>query len=129
MKMAGLPLWTDRKVEGLVGNLLRAGVLLAALVVFCGAVVYLARHGGEPADYRVFHGEPSQLRTIPGVLREAAAFQGRGIIQLGLLLLIATPVARVALSIFGFAAERDRMYVGFATIVLVILLSSLFGWS
>jgi uncharacterized membrane protein len=62
-------------------------------------------------------------------VREAAAFQGRGIIQLGLLLLIATPVARVALSIFGFAAERDRMYVGFATIVLVILLSSLFGWS
>ncbi len=125
--MIGLPVWTDRKVEDLVGNLLRAGVFLAALVVFSGAVVYLARHGREPADYRVFHGEPNQLRTIPGVLREAFAFQGRGIIQLGLLLLIATPVARVVLSIVGFAAERDRMYVGFATIVLVILLYSLFG--
>ena len=90
-------------------------------------VVYLARHGSEPTDYRVFHGEPNQLRTIPGALREAFAFQGRGIIQLGLLLLIATPVARVVLSILGFAAERDRMYVGFATIVLVILLYSLFG--
>jgi len=125
--MLGLPVWTDRKVEDLVGNLLRAGVFLAALVVFSGAVVYLARHGREPADYRVFHGEPNQLRTIPGVLREAFAFQGRGIIQLGLLLLIATPVARVVLSIVGFAAERDRVYVGFATIVLVILLYSLFG--
>lgn len=127
MKMPGLPVWTDRQVEDLVGNLLRAGVSLATVIVFCGAVVYLARHGGEPADYRVFHGEPNPLRTIPGVLREALALQGRGIIQLGLLWLIATPVARVVLSIVGFAAERDRMYVGFASIVLVILLYSLFG--
>jgi uncharacterized membrane protein len=127
--MSGLPRWTDRKVEDLIGNLLRAGVLLSAFVVFCGGVVYLTRHGNEPADYRVFHGEPSDLRTIPGVLREALSFQGRGIIQLGLLLLIATPVSRVALSILGFAAERDRMYVGFAAIVLVILLYSLFGSS
>ena len=129
MRALGLPVWTDRKVEDLVGNLLRAGVIVAALVVFCGAVVYLAKHGGEPADYRVFHGEPNQLRTIPGVLREAFTFQGRGIMQLGLLLLIATPVARVVMSILGFAAERDRMYVGFATIVLAILLYSLFGSS
>jgi len=129
MKMIGLPVWTDRKVEDLVGNLLRAGVLVSALVVLVGAVVYLARHGGDPADYRVFHGEPNQLRIIPGVLREAFSFQGRGIIQLGLLLLIATPVARVALSIVGFAAERDRMYVSFALIVLAILFYSLFGSS
>ena len=127
--MIGRPVWTDRKVEDLVGSLLRAGVFLAAVIVFCGAIVYLAKHGGEAADYRVFHGEPNQLRTISGVLRETLAFQGRGIIQLGLLLLIATPVARVALSIVGFAAERDRMYVGFAVIVLVILLYSLFGSS
>jgi uncharacterized membrane protein len=127
MKSISLPVWTDRKVEDLIGNLLRAGVSLAALIVFIGGVVYLARHGAEPADYRVFHGEPSQLRTIPGVLQETFAFQARGIIQLGLLVLIATPVARVALSILGFAAERDRMYVVFATIVLVILLYSLFG--
>ena len=125
--MPTLPVWTDRKVEDLVGNLLRAGVFLSALIVFVGAVVYLARHGGELADYRVFHGEPNQLRTIPGVLQEAFSFQGRGIIQLGLLLLIATPVARVVLSIVGFAAERDRMYVGFGTIVLIILMYSLFG--
>ena len=127
MKISNLPNWTDQKVENLVGNLLRTGVSLAALIVFAGAVVYLAKHGAEPADYRVFHGEPNQLRTISGVLQETVALQGRGIIQLGLLLLIATPVARVGLSILGFAAERDRMYVVFATIVLVILLYSLFG--
>jgi uncharacterized membrane protein len=129
MKMIGLPRWSDQNVEDLVGNLLRAGVILSAAVVFTGAVVYLSRHGTEAANYRVFRGEPGELRTIPGVLREASSCQGRGIIQLGLLLLIATPVARVALSIVGFAAERDWMYVGFASIVLLILLYSLFGSS
>jgi uncharacterized membrane protein len=129
MKMIGLPRWSDQNVEDLVGNLLRAGVLLSAVVVFAGAVVYLARHGTEPANYRVFRGEPGELRTIPGVLHETLSFQGRGIIQLGLLLLIATPVARVALAMVGFTAERDWMYVGFASIVLVILLYSLFGSS
>jgi uncharacterized membrane protein len=129
MKLPSLALWSDRKVEDLIGNMLRAGVFLSALVVFAGGAVYLARHGGERADYRVFHGEPGELRTIHGILHGAFSLQGRGIIRLGLLLLIATPVARVTLLIIGFAAERDRMYVVFALIVLVILLYSLFGSS
>jgi len=119
--------WTDQKVENLVGNLLRTGVITSAVVVFSGAIVYLARHGTSPANYRIFQGGPSDLRHIKGIVREALSFRGRGIIQLGLLLLIATPVARVALSIVGFAEEGDRMYVGFASIVLVILLFSLLG--
>ena len=121
--------WTDQRVENIIGNLLRAGVILSALVVFVGAIVYLARHGQEPADYRIFRGEPSDLRHISGIVHDAFAFQGRGIIQLGLLLLIATPVARVAFSIFGFALEGDRMYAGFTLIVLAILLYSLLGSS
>jgi uncharacterized membrane protein len=47
--------------------------------------------------------------------------------QLGLLLLIATPIARVMFSAVAFAMERDRMYVGFTLIVLAVLLYSLFG--
>lgn len=120
--------WTDRRVEDVIGNLLRAGVLSSALVVLSGGVVYLVRHGRNPANYQVFRGEPTDLRHISGILYDSIAFHGRGIIQLGLLLLIATPVARVAFSIFGFAEERDWMYVGFTLIVLMILLYSL-GWS
>jgi len=121
--------WTDQRVEDIIGNLLRTGVIFSAVVVFTGAVVYLARHGQAPVDYRSFRGEPSDLRHISGIVRDALAFQGRGIIQLGLLLLIATPVARVAFSIFGFAFEGDRMYAGFTLIVLMILLYSLLGSS
>jgi uncharacterized membrane protein len=127
--MAGERGWTDKRIENILGNLLRAGVVFSAAVVFCGAVVYLARHGRAPADYRVFQGEPSELRSVPGVVHDAADLNGRGIIQLGLLFLIATPVARVIFSIWGFAAERDRMYVVFTVIVLAILIFSLVGSS
>jgi uncharacterized membrane protein len=119
--------WTDQRIEVKVGVLLRSGVLLSALVVLIGACIYLVRHGGAAVEYHVFRGEPADLRSVRGILRSALAWRGRGIIQLGALLLIATPVARVAFSIFGFVEERDRMYVIFTAIVFVILLYSLVG--
>jgi uncharacterized membrane protein len=120
--------WTDRQMDVIIGNLLRSGVVLSALIVLFGAVIYLLRHGHSPTEYRVFRGEPTDLRSVRGILRDALALRGRGIIQLGLLFLIATPVARVAFSIFGFAEERDRMYVVVASLVLLVLLYSLI-WS
>ena len=129
--MASDRAWTDRRMDEIIGNLLRFGVVLSALIVLFGAVIYLLRHGHSPTEYRVFRGEPTDLRSVRGILRDALALRGRGIIQLGLLFLIATPVARVAFSIFGFAEERDRMYVVVASIVLLVLLYSLIGssWS
>ena len=123
--------WTDRRMDIVIGNLLRTGVVFSALIVFCGAVIYLARHGYSHADYRVFRGEPTDLRTVGGIVRDAMAVRGRGIIQLGLLFLVATPVVRVAFSIFGFAEEEDRLYVVIASIVLLVLAYSLIGsaWS
>jgi uncharacterized membrane protein len=115
-------------MDVIIGNLLRSGVVLSALIVLFGAVIYLLRHGHSPTEYRVFRGEPTDLRSVRGILRDALALRGRGIIQLGLLFLIATPVARVAFSIFGFAEERDRMYVVVASLVLLVLLYSLI-WS
>lgn len=119
--------WTDKRIENILGNLLRAGVGLSAAIVFCGGVIYLARQGHVLANYRVFQGEPSDLHSLHGIVRDAMALNGRGIIQLGLLFLIATPVARVIFSIWGFAAEHDRMYVVFTLIVLAILTFSLVG--
>ncbi|HVO99218.1 MAG TPA: DUF1634 domain-containing protein [Bryobacteraceae bacterium] len=119
--------WTDRRVETIVGNLLRAGVILSALVVLAGGIIFLSRHAFEPANYRVFQGEPSELRHFRGILRAVAALRGRAIIQLGLLLLIATPIARVAFSMFGFAEERDRLYVAVTGLVLAVLLYSFLG--
>ena len=67
--------WTDQRIEDILGNLLRAGVGLSAFVVFCGAVVYLTHHGLSREDYRVFQGEPSDLRSVPGIVRDALALE------------------------------------------------------
>jgi len=119
--------WTDQRVETIIGNLLRAGVSLAAAVVVLGGIVCLARHGRAIPHYAIFVGEPFELCTVSGIVRRAASFRGRNTIQLGLLLLIATPVARVAFSVVAFALERDRLYVGITLVVLAVLLFSLAG--
>ena len=119
--------WTDQRVETIVANLLRAGVLLAAAVVALGGIIFLVRHGRAMPQYARFVGEPFELRTVSGIIRGTASFHGRNIIQLGLLLLIATPVARVAFSVVAFALERDRLYVVITLIVLAVLLFSLAG--
>lgn len=117
----------DDRVEGLIAHLLRAGVLIAALVVIGGAVPYLARNPRAHVDYRTFHGQPDSLKSVHGIIGIALTGDPRGIMQLGLLLLIATPIARVMFSAVAFAIDGDRMYVGFTLLVLGVLLYSLFG--
>lgn len=121
--------WNDQRIEVIIGALLRTGVILAAAVVLFGAAVYLGRHGNEVPSYSVFHGEPHSLESVSGIVRGALGMSGRAIIQLGLLLLIATPVARVLFSAIAFALEHDYMYVFITLVVLGILLYSLFGSS
>ncbi len=115
----------DTKVEQIIGVMLRAGVLLAAFVVLVGGVMYLHSAAHEPRDFTSFHGVADTLKTIPGVVRGSGAMDAQSIIQLGLLLLIATPIARVLFSVGAFALERDWLYVGLTFVVLGVLLFSL----
>jgi uncharacterized membrane protein len=119
--------WSDQRVEERIGTLLRVGVVLAAAIVAIGGAIYLARHGGEMPAYQVFRGEPAALRGLRGILARALDLRGTGIIQLGLVVLLATPVARVALAAFAFAKQRDRLYVVVTLFVLGVLLYSIFG--
>jgi uncharacterized membrane protein len=119
--------WTDERLEQVMGRLLRVGVLLSAAVVTVGAVIFLVRHGTELPHYRVFHGEPSDLRSVGGIVADTLAGSARGLIQLGLLLLVATPVARVVLAVVGFALGQDRAYVLVSLLVLAVLLFSITG--
>lgn len=113
-------------MEQFLGTLLRTGVMLSAALVLAGGMIYLDRHGAEETDLKVFQGEPAELRNVEGIVEAARHLRGRGIIQLGLLVLIATPVARVFFSAIGFGRERDWTYVVFTLIVLAVLLYSLF---
>ena len=117
--------WTDDRVERVIGALLRWGVILAAGVVLAGGAMYLVRHGATMPDYRVFSGEPSDLRNVSGIVAGAVSWHSRGLIQFGLLLLILVPVARVAFSVVAFAMQRDRIYVVVTLIVLAVLLYGL----
>src|SRR5262245_15073697 len=95
--------WTDDRLDQALGTLLRCGVLLSAAVVLIGAIVYLTRHGAEPLpNYKEFAGVKTSLRELPGIAAEARTGSGRGIIQLGVLILIATPIGRVIFSVFSF---------------------------
>ncbi len=128
--MSGLPPrsgWTDEHVDLLIGNLLRYGVLAAAAIALIGGVPYLVTYWHAPHTYHTFHGAPPGLNSVRGILAGARALDSRAIVQFGLLLLIATPIARVALSLLAFAKQRDRTYVIITTIVLGILLWSLCG--
>ena len=114
-------------MESIIAVILQGGVTLSAGIVLTGGCLFLLRHGSALPDYRVFRGEPSDLRNLPGVVAEVAAWRGRGIIQLGLLILIATPVLRVVFSVFAFLEQRDRLYAMVTLIVLALLLISLTG--
>jgi uncharacterized membrane protein len=108
---------TDSRMEQIMGNLLRAGVALAASVVLAGGIWYLAASGAAPADYHRFHaGRLPWVPDTPGPL---------AVIRIGLLILIATPVARVVFSLVGFALERDRVFMALTLAVLAILVYSI----
>lgn len=116
----------DKQMDIIMSRLLRTGVILSAIFVVAGGTLFLV---GNPArvTYQVFQGEPAELRSVPGIFHEALALSGRGLMQLGLLILIATPIARVAFSVIAFLYERDWTYVIVTLIVLAFLFYSLLG--
>jgi uncharacterized membrane protein len=116
---------TDQNIERVVSTVLRTGVMISGLVVLFGGIYFLTRHGREPVNYHTFQGKTSSGHYIVEIVRGALRLQGRSIIQLGVLCLIATPIVRVVVSLIGFALERDRTYVLITSLVLAILLYSL----
>jgi uncharacterized membrane protein len=115
-----------RRMEKLIGLLLLAGLLTSAVIVLAGGVIFLWRHGSSPVHYRVFRGEPSDLRTLAGIWDRAQALSGRGIIQLGLVLLVAVQVVRVGLTGVLFLVNRDGKFVAITLVVLSLLGYALF---
>jgi uncharacterized membrane protein len=119
------PRLDDQHMETMMGRLLQAGVLLASLVVLIGGALYLKENGHHPTNFRVFLGEPADLRDPIQLFHLLAQGNAAAIIQLGVLLLIATPIARVVLAVVAFALERDRLYILVSLVVLLVLIFGL----
>jgi uncharacterized membrane protein len=113
----------------ILGVVLRFGVLLSGLIIAVGTALFISTHSlDDTATYLAYnpkvipHGSfPVSLASIASGL---ASFDPYSIIQVGFLVLLATPVARVALSLLLFAAERDRLFVYLTGAVLAVLLFS-----
>jgi uncharacterized membrane protein len=115
----------DSRMDAMMGRLLQAGVMLASAVVLVGGLLYVRAHAGVPVNYDTFVGEPSNLRNpleLPGLLAKG---DSAAIIQLGVLLLIATPIARVIFAAISFAIGRDRLYTAISLVVLAVLMFGL----
>ncbi|MCE9589841.1 MAG: DUF1634 domain-containing protein [Planctomycetes bacterium] len=117
------------RIELLIGNLLRLGVIVSLTLVTLGTLVTFIGDRDRPdaASLDVLHLTQTRFpHTLTSVLREAAAFHGPGLVMLGILVLVATPVARVVAAVALFTAERDRIYIALTTVVLIMLVVSFF---
>lgn len=120
------PAPSDTAMEVGMGRLLQVGVLLASATVLVGGVLLLWAGGERAVSYQTFAGEPGQMRSWAGLMRAAGHGEPAAVIQVGVLLLIATPVGRVLFAVVAFVRKRDRLYVGVSLLVLMILLVELF---
>jgi len=117
-----------RKVELAISNLLRIGVGTSLLIVLAGTVVTFVHHPHYLTSRRdlVRLTKPGAEfpHSVPPVIRGIEHSQGRALVMAGLLLLIATPVLRVAISVLAFVYQRDRTFVVITSVVLALLLAS-----
>ncbi len=118
--------YKDRDLQQLVGNLLRWGVIIAMSLVVAGLLLYLFQRGEGAVNYTEFN--PLRFQGFAHLFQGLSNADYHAVIQLGVMVLIATPVMRVVLALIGFALEKDRLYVTVSMIILcVILFSIIYG--
>jgi uncharacterized membrane protein len=118
-----------RKVEIAISNLLRGGVALSLALIVLGTIATFAQH----PTYFSQSVELTRLTAPNAIFPHALgdlivglrAFRGEAIVLLGLLVLMATPIVRVAVSILAFVYQGDRVYTLITAAVLCLLLLSL----
>jgi uncharacterized membrane protein len=119
----------DRRMERLMGRLLQTGVFAAAGVVMIGGVLYLVYHGGEKAAFSRFQPRPLSVDHPAGLIRQLSHGGPSAVLDLGILILVATPICRVIFALISFAEERDRLFVAVSLLVLSMLLFGIFHGS
>jgi uncharacterized membrane protein len=117
-----------KRIESTISTILRAGVALSIFIIATGLIVTFVHHpdyfSSRPALGRLIDASASYTTSLRGVLEGVAEGRGQSIVSLGILVLIATPVVRVAASVVLFAAEHDRAYVAITSAVLLLLFLS-----
>jgi uncharacterized membrane protein len=115
----------DHSLEQFIGRVLQVGLLVAASTVAVGGILILAHDGSGVPDFSRFSEPGSRFRALSPIVMAAAHGDAGAIVMAGILVLIATPILRVAFMLGAFARQRDRLYVALSAIVLCILLIGL----
>jgi uncharacterized membrane protein len=114
-----------------ISTVLRIGVLTAGAVIATGLVLYLIR-GPDPGrpgtvdQLTARGGQPIHV-SVHSIVDGLGSFRPGAIILLGLLILILTPLMRVAMTIALFLLEQEWIFVAITGVVLVILVFGLVG--
>lgn len=123
--------WAERDMELMLGKLLRKGVVLSCIITLFGGVLYLIQRKGESPNYspvpkgQPFEGVEPYLRELSTIVPRIFDFDGAAIIQLGVCVLIATPILRVAFSVLSFLIEKNYLYVFISALVLTIIIANM----
>jgi uncharacterized membrane protein len=123
--MASRGKFKDTDMQALIGWILRSGVAISMAIVVIGGLLFLYRHGHSVPDFRTFKGVPDFISSPEGIFEGVIHLKGQAIIQLGIVLLIATPVLRVIFAGIGFLLEKDYLYSLISLVVLLIILASM----
>ena len=118
----------DRDISLIIGNILRWGVYLSLGIALIGGLFFLWRHGGEVSQvqHQAFvEKDTNLLELLRATIAGVSNGKGGYLIELGILLLIATPLARVVFSLAAFYLEKDRLYIFITLLVLMIIFTSI----
>ncbi|SDE02895.1 Uncharacterized membrane protein [Mucilaginibacter pineti] len=127
-KLISKHFFADKDIEQFIGLQLRYGVIISSLIVLIGGLIYLSQSGQlQLPPYHQFTGTRAGYTNFGEILTGAIGMRAKAIIQLGVLVLIATPILRIAFSLIGFVLEKDKMYILITTIVLTVMMVSIFG--
>jgi uncharacterized membrane protein len=126
-----------RIVERIISLTLQIGVIASVVLVLAGTILTFAHHPeyvhdpatldrltGQPQKGQAARIDPEFPATAEEMWKGLLALKGQAVIVLGLMVLVATPVLRVAISVFIFMVEKDWTFVVITLIVLALLLSS-----
>lgn len=127
-RRAGAEDYRVRRVELIISRVLRAGVVTSLVVIVVGMAMAFAGHASllhsATVERKLTSGNARFARSPSTMLAELRAGEGRGVVSLGLVILLLTPVVRVGVSIVTFLYQHDRAFVGVTCFVLAILVAS-----
>ena len=121
--MAILPLKHPRL---LISKLMVGIIFISSFIMLIGGIIYLIHHGQDTANFQKFQGEPVSYTSFMGIWKSAFSLSSRGIMELGLLLMVFGQAIRVLLTLILFALEKDRVFILISLFILIIMIYSLF---